>query len=547
MKEKYSITDKINYTEEWKKLPWRKLEITLFRLQHRLYEASKENNQKQCLKLQTSILKSACSRYLAIRQITQLNTGKKTAGIDGIKSLDPKQRMLLARKLENIKNWKHQKLKRVYIPKPNGNPSGNPLGIPTLEDRAMQCLIKYALEPVYEAYASKGSWGFRPGRSTQDVQKIISLNLNSRASGWTKSILKLDIEKCFDEMDHGKILELVILPKTAKHILRQALKAGVLGERSTTIEGTLPFARSATFASSAKAKEAREGGVISPLLCNIALHGIEDLANELDKYGAQRGLRYADDMIFFLKPGEDSQYLKSKIEHFLSERGLRVNEAKTNLTLSTQGFDFLGWNFKVIKETHKCRIQPSKKNYKNLVVNVKTTLKDSRFPYETRLKKIQIIYRGWRNYHQYCDMANTNGWTLNTWVNIHIKKTTKIKKAERINWLQKIFNKHQWRVNKFINVKMDKSPYDNDWLYWAKRSDKRYTGLLTRKIRFQKWRCSSCGLPFKSEDLIELHHIDGNNKNTKLINLAAVHRTCHHKEPNHGNRKYAVGREEGFS
>ena len=94
---------------------------------------------------------------------------------------------------------------------------------------------------------------------------------------------------------------------------------------------------------------------------------------------------------------------------------------------------------------------------------------------------------------------------------------------------------------------MDKSPYDNDWLYWAKRSDKRYTGLLTKKIKFQQWKCTSCKLSFKSDDLIELHHIDGNNKNNTLTNLAALHRACHQKEPNHGRNKPEVGREKEFS
>lgn len=372
--------------------------------------------------------------------------------------------MILAEKLKHMNHWKHQELKQVYIPKTKGKV--RPLGIPTLNDRAMQCHIKHALEPVYESYASKGSWGFRPGRCTHDVQKIIDLNLKSDTKGWTKSILELDIENCFDKIDHDELLKNVKLPNSAKRIVRQALKAGVMNERPKTMEDT------------------PQGGVISPLLCNIAFHGIEDLANELDKYGAQRGFRYADDMIFILKQGESSEWLRKKINNFLKSRGLKINKAKTNLMSATEGFDFLGWHFKVINKTQKCRIQPSKKNYQTMVSTIKSTLKDSQFPCTTRLKKIQMIYRGWRNYHQYCDMSKHNGWALSQWINNYLRKKTKIKRSERTNWLKIIFTGHKWQVNKFVNVKMEKSPYDNDWLYWAKRQEKRYTGLLTRKIKF---------------------------------------------------------------
>ena len=284
------MPNKIVYIEEWKSLPWKSYEKTLFRLQRRLYEASKLKDFNKCKKLQSLIIGSDCSRYLAVRQVTQLNTGRKTAGVDGKASLTPKERLVLAEELKDIRSWKHQPLRRVYIPKPNGE--RRPLGIPTLKDRAMQCLIKYALEPYYEAIASHGSWGFRPGRCSHDVQKVIFANLNSNSKGYQKSILELDIEKCFDKIDHNKLLSLIILPNTAKNVIRSALKAGVLNERIKTLEGT------------------PQGGVISPLLCNIALHGIEDLHNETrGSVIKQRGIRYANDMVFFLKADETANKL----------------------------------------------------------------------------------------------------------------------------------------------------------------------------------------------------------------------------------------------
>lgn len=431
-----SITDNINYTEEWKKLPWQKFEVTLFRLQHRLYEASKKNNQKLCLTLQTYILKSNCSRYLAVRQITQLNTEKTFRGIE--KRLDLQQKLGLVEKLKNIKGWKHQKLKRVYRTKANGQRCI--LRIPTLKDRAIQCLIKYAIEPIYESNASKSLFEFKSGPSAHTIQKIINLNLTSKSYNWSKPILKLNIEKFFDEINHDKLLKFILLPNFAKNILKQALKAGILDERLSIIERTSFFSILISIHSE----------VISPLLCNIALYGVEDLANEYEKYNVQRGFRYADDLVFFLK-GTDPLLLRKKIIHFLSQRGFltKGNEAKliTHLVHATQGFDFLGWNFKVITKTQKYRIQPSKKNYRKLVETVKATLKDNRFSYELRLKKIKIIYRGWRRYHQYCNMSKHNGWPLALWLNDYTKKVTKMKRAERNKWLQKIFTKHNCQVD----------------------------------------------------------------------------------------------------
>ena len=223
-----SITDKRNYTEEWKKLPWKKFYQTLFRLQHKLYEASKENNQKKCLKFQSLILGSACSRFIAIRQVTfNLSLRISPIGVDK-PSLTCQQKIELETKLKHLNNWKHQHFQRVFISKANGNKLA--LKIPTLEDRIMQRHIKHALEPVYEAQVSQGSWKFRQKKNSQDIQKIIALNLDSDAKGWTKSILKLNIEKGFDTIQHELFLSFILLPQSAKNIIKQALKKGMLEE-----------------------------------------------------------------------------------------------------------------------------------------------------------------------------------------------------------------------------------------------------------------------------------------------------------------------------
>ena len=506
-------TKETSFVEKWKKLPWSKFDHNLFRLQHRIYEATKSGNINLVKRLQTLLLNSN-ARYLAVRQVTQLNTGKKTAGIDGIKSVGYKERLILVDKLINLSEWKHQKLRKVYIPKHSGEK--RPLGIPTINDRAVQCLIKYALEPVYEAQASRGSYGFRPGRSAWDIQNNIYINLKSTSRGYEKLILEVDIKKCFDKINHDKLMSMVILPNSAVKVIWSALKAGILKERVTTTEG-IP-----------------QGGVLSPLLCNIALNGIEDLWNE--KFARtsiyQRGLRYADDMIFFIKPHEDVTALRSKIDMFLSQRGLNIKETKTKIVKSIDGFDFLGWHFKVKSKNKKFVSYPSQKNYKQMILKIKTTLQDTRFTMKRRLEKIKVIYRGWFNYHQYCDMSQLNLWSINSWTNEYLIKNSSIERKKRVKIVTDIFNGHTFKVNFFQPVIQNKSPYDYDWLYWAKRGSKQFSGSKLRSIRFQKFRCKNCNYHFKVDDIIELHHVDGNNKNNNVHNLVALHRSCHLFEPN---------------
>ena len=514
------MTDKTieYYTDEWKRLPWKQFQINLFRLQRRIYKAAKQNDVNKIKRLQTLLVGSKCAKYLAVRQVTQLNVGKRSAGIDGLSKLNSKQRANLAADLGQLNNWNHNKLRRVFIPKDDG--TKRPLGIPTIRDRAMQCLIKYALEPIYEATVSDGDLGFRPGHSTWDVQKAMFHNLKSSSNGYRKIIVEIDISKCFDNINHDKLMSLVILPKGLKGSLRSALKAGVLTEREFTTSGT------------------PQGGVISPLLANIALHGVEDLQNE--RYSStrslQRGFRYADDMVFILKDGENPDELLEKINKFLKERGLNINETKSKTVSATKGFDFLGWRFLVKPGNHKFVCFPSLKNHNNMKKKIKNTVKDTRYPLKDRLIMAKTIYRGWFNYHRYCDMSQINLWSLHNWVYKYLKKSTKIPLNDIIESVRGIFTGHNQAANMFISSKGSRSIYDGDWIYWSKRNNKRFTGPLLTTLRRQDYRCKSCNLPFSTEDLVELHHIDGNNKNNKATNLAALHRSCHQSEPIHGRK-----------
>ena len=162
---------------------------------------------------------------MAIRQVTQLNAGKKTAGVDGKASLNFEERLALHEYLKiNQSNWKHHRLREIPIPKKDG--TTRMLKVPTIADRAWQCLAKFALEPAHEATFHARSYGFRPGRSAHDAQRYLFSNLNSKCKGINKRVIELDIEKCFDRINHYCIMDNLIAPKSLKLGIFRCLKAG---------------------------------------------------------------------------------------------------------------------------------------------------------------------------------------------------------------------------------------------------------------------------------------------------------------------------------
>ena len=486
-----------DFSELWKSIPWKKFRKNLFRLQRRLFKAIQAEDKRRARNLQKLILKSFAARLLAVRQVSQLNTGKKTAGIDGIKSLNFKQRFALAERLLKAHDWKHSKLREIPIPKKDG--TTRMLKVPTMADRAWQCLVKYALEPAHEALFHARSYGFRPGRSTHDAQKILFLNLKSDSNGLNKRILELDIEKCFDRINHTSIMERVIAPQTIKTGIWRCLKAGVNPE----------FPEQGT----------PQGGVVSPLLANVALDGIEDI---------HYSIRYADDMVVILKPKDDADKILKDIQEFLAARGLKVSEKKTKLVRATKGFDFLGWHFKV-QTNGKFRCVPSEDNYRTFRQKVKDIVNCSNYGAKVKAKKLAPLVRGWRNYHRYCKM---DGSRFSLWRTAHrafkvFNKEKKLNRYKASELIKKAFPAVSRSENRHVNVKGNKSPYDGDTLYWSKRNSKLYDGATSKCLKRQHHSCGHCGLKFMDDERVQLHHIDGNHDNWEPKNLIAVHHSCH--------------------
>lgn len=392
--------------QEWKNIPWKHIEKRVFKLQKRIYRAAKRGDVRVVRKLQKTLMQSWSARCLAVRQVTQDNKGKKTAGVDGKKSLSPKQRLALVKNLRLT--GKSKPARRIWIPKP-GKDEKRPLGIPTIHDRALQALAKLALEPEWEAKFEPNSYGFRPGRSCHDAVGQIYLSINKQP----KFVLDADIAKCFDKINHKALLEKLNTFPTLRRQVRSWLKAGAIDEAQLipTSEGT------------------PQGGVISPLLANIALHGMEELTKAVSKTACL--VRYADDFVILDKDITVVQRCKKAIEEFLKGMGLELKPSKTRISHTLHkyegnvGFDFLGFNirqFKVGKchygkyTTGRPRKDGSKKeqrymDFKTFITPSKEALKKhttkvgkiihehKNVPQAALIKHLNPVIKGWSNYY----------------------------------------------------------------------------------------------------------------------------------------------------
>jgi RNA-directed DNA polymerase len=519
--EKSMIRHSHEASESWKNLPWKKFRRDLFRLQKRVFKAVQAGNMRKARFLQKLILKSKAARIIAIRQVSQLNAGKKTAGIDGKKSLTFLERFALDDLLKtSCNNWKHQKLREIPIPKKDG--TTRMLKIPTIADRAWQCLVKYALEPAHEATFHARSYGFRTGRSAHDAQKALFLNLSSSANGITKRVIELDIEKCFDRISHKTIMENLIAPKGIKTGIFRCLKAGTNPE----------FPEQGT----------PQGGVVSPLLANIALNGIEGIIKyhvdykrgvritpkTKEKYIIEPSIRYADDMVIILRPEDDADEILTRIDKFLAERGMKVSQKKTKVTATTDGFDFLGWHFKVLSDG-RFKSYPSVENFKKLREKVKKIVNCSNYGSTEKASKLAPIIRGWKNYHRFCDMSGKRNslWFLNHRTFKVFKKEKRNTGERSIQLVKKAFPDVPYAEAKHVLIQGRKSPYDGDITYWSERNSKLYDGTVAQTLKKQNHACGQCGLKLFSDERVHLHHIDGNHNNWKRNNLTAIHESCH--------------------
>jgi RNA-directed DNA polymerase len=371
--------------QTWTEIDFATAERYVKKLQMRIAKAVKDGRYGRAKSLQWLLTHSYYAKALAAKRVTE-NQGKHTSGVDH-ELWDTQMGKLKAIGKLKRRGYQPQPLRRIYIPKKNGKK--RPLGIPTMTDRAMQTLYKFALEPVAETTADLDSYGFRPSRCVQDAIEHCFNCLSLKTS--PQWILEGDIKGCFDNIDHNWILNHTPMDT---EILHKFLKSGYMesGKLHATETGT------------------PQGGTISPVLCNMALDGLESLLRQKFKRQWRNGkmynpkvnfTRYADD---FIITGESRELLENEVlpivQHFMEQRGLTLSPEKTIITNIEDGFDFLGCNIR--KHKRKLLIKPSKDNVKGFLSKVRGIIRQHRTSTQTELiRALNPVIRGWVNFQRF--------------------------------------------------------------------------------------------------------------------------------------------------
>mgnify|MGYP002623836093 CR=1 FL=1 len=533
---------------DWSSINWKKANRIVRNLRQRIFKAAKAGDLKKVRQLQKLMLRNYSNTLVSVRRVTQANAGKYTAGVDRVIVKTPEARSRLIDEVQKHQSWRIQPARRVYIPKANGKQ--RPLGIPTILNRVHQARVKNALEPEWESRFECCSHGFRPGRGCHDaIMHVYSL---SKSIGRRKWVVDADIKGAFDNISHDFLLK-AIGDFPAKELIRQWLKAGYVDKNvfHETTAGT------------------PQGGIISPLLANIALHGLEAaLGVHRQKSGSpispRAVVRYADDFVVFCDTQEIAEQTINELQVWLSERGLSLSEEKTRIVHLTEGFDFLGFNIRLYRNASskaglKPLVKPSKESIRKLKDRLRAEWKSLHGSNALAVvHRMTPIIRGWANYFRIgnskqtfklLDMHMFNKavqWAKRqhrnkAWNHISNKYWGQWNKYRNDKWVfgdketEIYLEKFSWfSIKRHVMVKGASSKDDPSLReYWLKRE---FRGLsdLTKDKRIlmakQRCLCPHCGQSLlDGEQIFDTHLIEDkkNPEREQLENRRLVHFYCH--------------------
>lgn len=546
---------------DWQAIPWLKVHRQVRRLQARIVKATQAGKRGKVRALQHLLTHSFSGKALAVRRVTE-NQGKKTPGVDGATWSTPGSKTQAIDRLKQ-RGYRPQPLRRVYIPKRSGKM--RPLGIPTMKDRAMQALARLALDPIAETQADLNSithcvgTRFRLERSTADaIQQCHILLARKTAPRW---VLEGDIQSCFDRISHDWLLANVPTDKT---LLRKWLKAGYLEKQRLypTEEGT------------------PQGGIISPVLANLTLDGLEPLLRQqfpYQRWNQPRDkvnlVRYADD---FIITSTSQELLENEVrlvvEQFLAERGLELSPAKTRITPIEAGFDFLGQHVRKYNGGKKLLITPAKENVKAFLAQVRDVLKTNQQAKAGNLiLHLNPILRGWANYHRHVVSKRVFSKVDNA-IDLALWRWAKRRHPKKsVAWIShKYFGPHGGRngvfwgevvgcdgtsrpvhllkasrtpIRRHVKIRNAANPYDPEWeVYFEERLGVKMAAHLQgrRTLNFL-WRqqggiCPVCQQPITRLTGWHNHHIVWRSLGGghQTANRVLLHPTCHRQAHSQG-------------